>query len=73
MTAHGVFLALVASSENMTRLAYRSAVFSRTSHKHFPRNEAVIFAKARKPKRQTLQDQLAMAKLITGAMSKEVH
>lgn len=71
MTSHAVLQAFMASTENMSRLAYRTAVYTRTSHKHFPRTEADIFPK--KPKRQSIADQLAMAKLITGAMSKEVH
>lgn len=71
MTSHAVLQAFMASAENMSRLAYRTAVYTRTSHKHFPRAEADILPK--KPKRQSIADQLAMAKLITGAMSKEVH
>lgn len=73
MTSHAVLQAFLASAENMSRLAYRTAVYTRTSHKHFPRTEADIFAKMKKPKRQSIADQLAMAKLITGVMSKEVH
>jgi hypothetical protein len=72
MTAHAVLQALVASSENLSRLAYRTAIYTRTGPKHLPKNEQAIFAKAKKPKRQSLQDQFAMAKLIT-AVSKEVH
>ena len=73
MTSHAVLQAFLASAENMSRLAYRTAVYTRTSHKHLPKSETAIFAKAKAPKRQSLADQLAMAKFITGAMSKEVH
>ena len=71
MTAHGVISAVDArrmeASESMTRLAYRVARFGRVQHKHFPRTEASMFAAA-KPKRQTIGDQLATARLITSAM-----
>ena len=72
MTAFNIYRAFNASQENMSRLAYRTAIYQRMSHKHLPKNEAAIFAKA-KPKRQSVQDQFAMAKFMTAVMSKEVH
>ena len=71
-TAFAVIQAYNAAQENMSRLAYRTAIYQRMSHKHLPKNEAAIFAKA-KPKRQSVQDQFAMAKFMTAVMSKEVH
>lgn len=72
MTAYGVMQALAARSEAATRQAYRTAVYHRMSHKHLPKNEAAIFAKA-KPKKQSLGDQYKMARLMTSMMSKEKH
>lgn len=72
MTAHAVIQAYNASQENMSRLAYRTAIYQRMHHKHLPKTEEAIFAKA-KPKRQTIQQQLVMAKFMTKVMSKEVH
>jgi hypothetical protein len=71
-TAFAVIQAYNAAQENMSRLAYRTAVYQRMNHKHLPKTEEAIFAKA-KPKRQSLKDQLAMAKFMTKVMSKEVH
>ena len=73
MTAYAVLEAFYASRENMSRLAYRTAIYQRISHKHMPKTEEAIFAEAKKAERQSITDQFAMAKLITQAMSKEVH
>ena len=77
MTVHGVVTAVGArrleESENLTRLAYRTARLSRVSHKHFPRTEAALFKNSAKPKRQSLADQYASARLITQVMSRGNH
>jgi hypothetical protein len=67
MTAHNVIMAFRASEQNMSRLAYRTAVYQRGDPKKLPRTEDAIFASA-KPKRQTLAQQYAMARLITKVM-----
>jgi hypothetical protein len=64
MTAHNIVIAFRASEENMSRLAYRTAIYQRIGHKHFPKTEDAIFAKPR----QTLAQQYAMARLITKVM-----
>lgn len=71
MTAFNIYRAFNASQQNLSRLAYRTAIYQRMAHKHLPKNEEAIFAA--KPKRQSMQDQLAMAKFVTAVMSKEVH
>lgn len=71
-TAFAVIQAFSASEENMTRLAYRTAIYQRLKPKNLPKSENEIFQKA-KPKRQSIRDQYAMAKLVTQVMSKEVH
>ena len=66
MTAHNVIIAYIASQENISRLAYRTAVMTRMSHKHFPKTEDALFSKAMKPKpRQTVREQYLMARAIT--------
>ena len=72
-TAFAVIQAYNAAQENLSRLAYRTAVYQRMNHKHLPKNEEAIFAKARKPKRQSIKDQFAMAKLMTAMLSTEKH
>lgn len=67
MTAHNVMLAFSASQQNLSRLAYRTAIFQRMQHKHFPKNEDALFASA-KPARQSIKEQLAMARTITRIM-----
>jgi hypothetical protein len=67
MTAHNVIMAFRASEQNMSRLAYRTAIYQRIDHKKFPKTEDAMFAKA-KPQRQTLAQQYAMARLITKVM-----
>lgn len=71
-TAFAVIQAYNAAQENMSRLAYRTAIYQRMKPNHLPKTEEAIFAKA-KPKRQSLKDQLAMAKFMTTVMSKEIH
>ena len=66
MTPHGLVLAYQAHDENLTRLAWRTALYGRVAHKHFPKSEAALFKV--KPKRQSLDDQYRMAKLITKVM-----
>jgi hypothetical protein len=61
MTANNVTIAFRASEENMSRLAYRTAIYQRIGHKHFPKTEDAIFAKPR----QTLAQQYAIARAIT--------
>jgi hypothetical protein len=71
MTAHQVVVAFGGRQEDMSRLAWRTAYFHRVSHKHFPKNEEEIFRRPGAAKqRQTLGQQLAMAKLITRAMQR---
>jgi len=66
MTAYNVILAFNASQENISRLAYRTAVMTRMAHKYFPKTEDAMFSKAMKPKaRQTVREQYLMAKAIT--------
>jgi hypothetical protein len=67
MTQHSLAQAVRASDENMSRLAWRTAVYQRMDHKKFPRTESAIFATA-KPDRQSLQEQYRMARLITKVM-----
>ena len=62
---------MMAEDENLTRLAYRTARLSRVSHKNFPKTEAALFET--KPKRQSLADQFASAKLVTQIMSMGNH
>jgi hypothetical protein len=61
MTAHNVVTAFRASEENMSRLAYRTAIYQRIDHKKFPRTEDAIFAEPR----QTLAQQYAIARQIS--------
>jgi hypothetical protein len=68
MTPHRIVLAFQAHEENLTRLAWRTALYGRVSHKHFPKTEAALFKVKPKPKRQSLDDQYRMAKLITKVM-----
>jgi hypothetical protein len=78
-TAFAVIQAYNANQENLSRLAYRTAVYQRMNHKHLPKNEEAIFAKAKKktaaPKPQNVRDQYAMFKFLTAALppSKEKH
>lgn len=76
MTVHGIVTASGArranESENLTRLAYRTARLTRVSHKHFPKTEAALFQDS-KPKRQSLADQFANARLISQVMSRGNH
>lgn len=75
MTAFSIYQAFKASQENLSRLAYRTAVYTRMKREHLPKSENDLIAKAR-PKtaqRQSIQDQRAMAKFITQVMSKQVH
>ena len=65
---------VVSRSEEMSILAYRTALYTRT--KKFPRSETDLLKKAKPkaaPKPQTMKDQLAMAKFITAAMGGTVH
>jgi hypothetical protein len=65
---------IVSRSEEMSILAYRTALYTRT--KKFPKSEADLLKKAKPkaaPKPQTIQDQLAMAQFITVAMGGTVH
>jgi hypothetical protein len=77
MTAHNIYAAFKASQENLSRLAYRTAHFSKLKHTVFNRGEEAFFAtafpKASKAKPQTLEDQLVMARQITVAMGGTVH
>jgi len=75
MTAFAVVQAFSAADENLSRLAFRTAYFTRVNPKHLPRSEDGLFAKAKakKAKRQSIQDQFATARLMTMVMSKEVH
>ena len=61
MTAHNLVIAFRAWSENMSRLAYRTAIYQRMDHKQLPKTEDAIFAKPR----QTLAQQYAIARAIT--------
>lgn len=76
-TACAVIQAYDASQETMSRLAYRTAVYQRMSHKHLPKTEDAIFAKAKvkKPKVQSAADQYAAFKFLTAGLppSKEKH
>lgn len=62
--------------EDMSVLAYRTAVFTRMKNQHLPTNEAALLKKA-KPKAdlkpQTIKDQRAMAKFITNVMGGTRH
>ena len=69
MTLHSLVLAYQAHDENLTRLAWRTALYGRVAHKHFPKTEAALLNVKPKPKqRQSLDDQYRMAKLITKVM-----
>jgi len=69
MTANNVVAAYNASQENLYRLAWRTAYYHRVQHKHFPRSEDAIFGKAAPAvRRQSLNQQYAMARLITKVM-----
>ena len=71
MTAYAVLEAFYAHREELSRLAYRTAIYHRMSAKHLPKNEEAIFAKAKKAaKRQSFADQFAMARFVTQAMTK---
>lgn len=69
MTSMSVMKALQASNQNLSRLAFRTAYYTRIQPKHLPKSEDAIFktGKAAKP-RQSMKQQLAMAKLITQAL-----
>lgn len=71
-TAFAVLQAFQAHEENTSRLAYRTAMYQRMKHQYLPKSERELFGKA-KPKKQSLKDQYAMAKLVTQVMSKQVH
>lgn len=74
MTAHNLYIAFTASQQNLSRLAYRTAIFTRMSHKHLPKNEDAIFVQKAKPKAvQSLEQQLRMARAITEAMGGKLH
>ena len=65
---------VVSRSEEMSILAYRTALFTRT--KHFPKSETELLNKAKPkaaPEPQTMKDQLAMAKFVTVALGGTVH
>jgi hypothetical protein len=66
---------VVSRSEEMSILAYRTALFTRT--KHFPKSETDLLKKAKpkkaEPRRQSIEDQLAMAKFVTVALGGTVH
>ena len=65
---------VVSRSEEMSILAYRTALYTRT--KKFPRSETELLNKAKPkaaPKPQSLKDQLAMAKFVTQMMGGTVH
>jgi hypothetical protein len=61
------------ASENITRIAYRTARLSRVAHKSFPKSEAALFNAVKPKKRQSIADQYANAKLITQVMSRGNH
>jgi hypothetical protein len=78
MTAFMVVEAYVttveAEQKAMSTVAYRTALFTRMKHTSLPKNEAALLKKPEpKKKAQSLQDQFAMAKVMTQMMSKEVH
>ena len=78
MTAFTVFLTIKAAAieqqENMSVLAYRTAMFTRMKNQDLPKNEAALLKKPEpKKKPQSLKDQLAMAKFVTQVMGKAVH
>jgi hypothetical protein len=73
MTAYSVVQAFNAAQENLSRLAWRTAYFHRVQAKQFPRTEDAIFARAKPVQRQSIQDQYAMAKLMTQMLSTEKH
>jgi hypothetical protein len=77
MTVHGVVTAAGArrseASENIPRIAYRTARLSRVAHKSFPKSEAALFNAVKPKKRQSIADQYANAKLITQVMSRGNH
>lgn len=75
MTAFTVVQAFNASrlqqQQDISVLAYRTALFTRMKHTSLPKNEADLLKKAKPkaaPKRQSLEDQLAMAKFVTRAL-----
>ncbi|RWO20656.1 hypothetical protein [Mesorhizobium sp.] len=55
--------------KGITVLAYRTAIFTRMKHNYLPKNEAALLKRPEPKKRQTLADQLAMAKFVTQMMS----
>ncbi|TIL91466.1 MAG: hypothetical protein E5Y73_17465 [Mesorhizobium sp.] len=73
MTAFNVILAYAEKmdekQESMSVLAYRTAIFTRMKNQYLPKNEAALLKKPEPKKRQTLADQLAMAKFVTQMMS----
>lgn len=74
MTANSVITAHIASQQNLTRLAYRTALFQRMQVKHLPKNEDALFVQKAKPKPvQSLQEQWRMARVITQVMGGTVH
>lgn len=55
--------------ENNSRLAWRTAYFQRVPHKHFPKTEEAIFRRAAPVrKRQTIDEQYKMMRLISKVM-----
>lgn len=72
MTGHNVMIAFAASQQNLSRLAYRIAVYQRIKHTHFPKDEEAMFA-VPKPQRQTAMEQWRMARHITQMMGGKLH
>lgn len=65
---------LIEKQENMSVLAYRTAMFTRMKNQHLPKNEAELLKKPKpKNKPQSLKDQLAMAKFVTKALGGTVN
>jgi len=69
MTEFNVSVAYAAHDEDLSRLAWRTAYYHRVQLTQFPKSEDAIFRKATSvAKRQDLNEQYAMAKLITKVM-----
>ena len=73
MTEFSLWQAFRASHETLSRLAYRIAIYNRIQPKHLPKTEEAIFTDAKPKKRQSINQQLTMARVITTALSKGVH
>jgi len=60
--------------EDISVLAYRTAVFTRMKNQFLPKNERELLKKPEPEKKaQSLEDQLAMAKFVTKMMGGTVH